>query len=67
MLAASADDGLIRFCEPMKQGLQFLFTGLLSFYPTAHPSHYSGYARLGSYLCAAIVQRRRQETLFDPR
>ena len=33
------DAALIRFREPVKQGLQLLFTCLLPFQPTAQPPH----------------------------
>jgi hypothetical protein len=70
-LAASAAEatgrerGLTRFRESMKQSLQLLFTFLLSFQPTAQPSHYRRYARLSSYLSAAIIQRCGQKAPFS--
>ena len=36
---SACERGLTGFCEPMKQGLQLLFTCLLSFQPTAQSSH----------------------------
>jgi hypothetical protein len=56
---------LIRFCEPMKQGLQLLFTGPLPFQVTSQPPHDYGDPRPRGYLTAAMVQRRTQEAPFS--
>jgi hypothetical protein len=64
--ATGRERRLTRFRESMKQSLQLLFTCLLSFQPTAQPSHYRRYARLSSYLSAAIIQRCGQEAPVQP-
>ena len=62
--AANRERESIRVCEPMKQGLQFLFVGPPPLQVISQPAHNYRDPRLNGYISAAMVQRRGQSAVL---